>query len=83
METKNHKITLEAISKRKEELRAEIKRQKAQILFSLKQAMAPSPAELKLHPFMQNLNKGMALFDGVMTGIKIIRRIKAFLKRMK
>ena len=55
----------------------------SRIVYSMKQTMAPSPAELKLHPFMQNLNKGIALFDGAMTGIKIIRRVKAFLKRMK
>ena len=83
MKTENPKITLEAISKRKEELRTEIAKQKARIVYSMKQTMAPSPAELKVHPFMQNLNKGIALFDGAMTGIKIIRRVKAFLKRMK
>lgn len=76
-------ITLEEISRRKAELRLKIEKQRSIIIASVKETFAPTPSETSLHPVMRSFSTGLAIFDGVMTGIKIMRRIKAFFKRMK
>ncbi|RHR83310.1 hypothetical protein DWW69_00480 [Bacteroides sp. AF16-49] len=81
--TQQKTITLEEIGKRKEALRLQIEKQRSVIISSVKKTFAPTPTEKAAHPIMQSFNTGLAIFDGVMTGIKIMRRVKAFLKRMK
>ena len=80
--TQQKTITLEEIGKRKEALRLQIEKQRSVIISSVKKTFA-TPTEKAAHPIMQSFNTGLAIFDGVMTGIKIMRRVKAFLKRMK
>lgn len=76
-------MTLEEIGRRKKALRKEMEEQMAVIIASSKKLFSPTPSETSLHPLMRNFNTGFAIFDGVMTGIKLIRRVKAFFKRMK
>lgn len=83
--TTNVKITLEDISKRKEEIRKEIEVQQSAIIGSIRNIFVPEPSgsASSASSMMRSFNTGMAIFDGVMTGIKIMRKVKAFFKRMK
>lgn len=75
-------ITLENIAGRKAELRKEIDEQKTCMATSAKAIFAPLLPDPSSNPLMRSFNTGMAIFDGVMIGFKIMKSIrKLFLKR--
>ena len=76
-------ITLEDIAQRKTTLKKQLDEQRSAIIATAKQTFAPSKEEASLHPLMQSMSRGLAIYDGMMTGIKVMRRIKSFLKRIK
>ena len=76
-------ITLEEIARRKSELKQQLDEQRSIIIATAKETFAPTSEETSLHPLMQGMNRGLAIYDGVITGIKIMRRIRFFFKRMK
>lgn len=76
-------ITLEEIHKRKEAVKLQMDKQKNIIISSVKEAFSPTPAEKAAHPLIKKFSTGVAIFEGLMTGIKIIRKIKAIFKRKK
>lgn len=80
METnKQHKMTLEEIASRKAELKQDLEIQKNIILASFKEVSEPfnMTSPLKL---VKNFSSGFAIFEGVMFGLKIIRRVRGFFK---
>lgn len=79
----NKKVTLEDITRRKEEVRKEITAQNKVIVSSVRNIFAPEPTDSSTSSLMRSFNTGMVIFDGVMTGIKIMRKIRAFFRRMK
>ena len=42
-----------------------------------------APATNKADAIMRSLNTGMAIFDGVVMGIKIMRKIRAYFRNMR
>lgn len=76
-------ITLEDISKRKLEVLSQIKVQKETIQNTASDLFSPVKATNKMELVMNSVNSGMAAFDGIMTGIKIIRRIRSLFRRRK
>lgn len=77
------KITLEDIIQRRNELKKEIDTQNKVIIKSVRNIFAPEPSGSPTNAMMKSFTTGLAIYDGVMTGIKIMRKIRAFLKRMK
>lgn len=72
------KITLETIAQRKAELLEEINAQKETIAMTARSIFAPlAPAASKGNALMRSFNTGMAIFDGVMLGIKMMRKIRS------
>ena len=76
------KITLEDIAQRKQEVLQEICDQK--------QAMADatsripgiqSPPSAALNAGMRSFSTGMAIFDGVMLGMKMIRKVRGLFRK--
>ena len=64
------KFTLEEIAERKKKL--------------LKEIHAPlAPATNKADALMRSFNTGMAVFDGVVMGIKIMRKIRAYFRNLR
>lgn len=77
------KITLEEISERKLQLLKEIRMQKETIGTSAKNLFAPlAPATSKADSIMRSFNTGMAVFDGVVMGIKIMQKIRKYFKHV-
>lgn len=81
MEATKQEITLEDISKRKEELLKELRQQKESMKAIATDLFAPVRPSNKVDAVMHSINSGIAIFDGVMLGMKVIKRIrKAFQK---
>lgn len=76
-------VTLEEIALRKQQLLMQIRSQKAKIQLTAGDLFAPVTAETKMEMFMNSVNSGIAMYDGVMTGIKVVRRIRNFFKSKK
>ena len=76
-------ITLEEISRRKKEVKKQIEIQKVLMTSTASELFSPTKATNKMEFFMNSFNSGMAVFDGVMTGLKIMRRIRLLFKKKK
>ena len=79
-----HKVTLEEITQRKKKLLEEIRAQKQAMNDTVHEIFAPlAPATTKADSIMRSFNTGMAIFDGVMLGIKIMRKVRKYFRSMK
>lgn len=77
-------ITLETIAQRKEEMRQKIELQKQVMTDTAKEILSPlAPAANKGNAIMRTFNTGMAVFDGVMLGMKMMKRLRNALNRKK
>lgn len=76
------KITLEDIARRKEEVLIEIRVQKEAMTATAKEIVAPLASVASTgNTLMQSFNTGMAIFDGVMMGIKIMRKVRSLFRK--
>lgn len=79
-----HKFTLEEIIERKKKVQEEIQAQKKAMVNITQEIFTPvSPAVSRTSALMQSFNTGMAIFDGAMMGIKVMRKIRSYLKKLK
>ena len=76
-------ITLEEISRQKKDVYRQIKEQKQLIQLTATDLFAPGKAANKVELFMNSVNSGIAVVDGVMTGMKVMRRVRSFFRRKK
>lgn len=77
----SQKITLEDITRRKEELQKEIRSQQDVMAMTARNIFAPLvPAASAGNAMMRSFNTGMAIFDGVMLGVKMIRKVRSLFK---
>lgn len=75
-------ITLEDIAQRKQETLAKIKEQKEIMAEITHEIFAPlAPAASGASALMRSFNTGMAIFDGVMLGMKVMRKVRAMFRR--
>lgn len=71
------KITLEDIAQRKVELLKEIRNQQQVMASTARSIFAPlAPAASAGNALMRSFNTGIAIFDGVMLGIKMIKKVR-------
>lgn len=78
------KITLEEIEERKKELLNDIHAQKKAMTATTREIFAPlAPATNKADAIMRSFNTGMAIFDGVVMGIKIMKKIRAYFRNLR
>jgi hypothetical protein len=75
--------TLELITQRRIEKKEEINQSKACICNLTKQLVAPQKSKSKIEYLMQNINSGIAAYDGIMTGLKILKRIRKYFAQKK
>lgn len=76
-DTSDLPITLETIAQQKAKLRQQIQQRKDTMTILAKEIVAPvAPATGKAGLMMRAFNTGMAAFDGVMLGLKIIKRMR-------
>ena len=76
-------ITLEEISRQKKDVYRQIKEQKQLIQLTATDLFAPVKAANKVELLMNSVNSGIAVVDGVMTGMKVMRRVRSFFRRKK
>lgn len=83
-ETPKTNITLEMILRQKVAKQAEIRESKQRINDISRQIFHPAQeAATGANALMNNFQSGMVIFNGVMTGFKIIKRIRTFFLRKK
>lgn len=81
---KPQEITLEEITRRKELLLLEIQDQKEIMTEITREIFAPlQPAANKADAIMRSFNTGMAIFDGVMMGVKVMRKVRSYFSKLK
>lgn len=75
-------VTLESIAQQKATLLQEIRTQKETMTALTREIFAPlEPATNKTNAMMRAFNTGMAMFDGAMLGLKMIRKVKSFFRK--
>ena len=74
-------MTLEKICQLKAEKLAEIRASKQRMTEQARELFRPSETVDKAHTMMNGFSSGIAIFNGVMTGFKIIRRIRNLFRR--
>ena len=76
------KITLEDIAQRKQEILQDIRNQKQAMADTTRRIFAPlAPADSGGSSLMRSFNTGMAIFDGVMLGMKMIRKVRGLFRK--
>lgn len=76
------KITLEDVAQRKQKVLQEISDQKRIMTNITHRIFAPlTPAASSSNALIRSFNNGMAIFDGVMIGMKIIRKIRRLFRK--
>ena len=70
--------TLEELTQRKAALRQDIHAQKERMTRLGRDLVAPlAPAAEKSNSLLRAFNRGMAVFDGIMLGLNVMRKFKA------
>ena len=77
----NKPITLEMICQQKAEKLTEIRASKQKITESARQLFHPIETTGGTNMLVNNFSSGIAIFNGVITGFKIIKRIRSLIKR--
>lgn len=75
--------SVESIAQRRAEKKEEILRSKARIQNLIQELFAPQKSKNQMDNMMQHINAGIAAYDGLMTGLKILRRVRGFFSRNK
>lgn len=79
--TPKSKFTLEMICQQKEETLAEIRASKQRISDSVGHLFKLEESAEDSHTVMHNFNSGIAIFNGLITGFKIIKKIRNFFRK--
>lgn len=74
-------ITLDMICQQKAEKLTEIRASKQRITDRTRELFHPTETYESANALMNNFSSGIAIFNGVMTGFKIIKRIRSFFRR--
>ena len=63
----------------------EIRAQKTVMAHTAREIFAPllTPAASKTNALMRSFDTGMAIFDGVMLGVKFMRKVRSYFRRIK
>ena len=74
-------ITLDTIYQQKMERLTEIRASKQRMTESVSHLFKPEASEDASQALMHNFNSGIAIFNGLLTGFKIIKRIRNFFRK--
>ena len=78
MNTQQPYYTIEIIRQQRLNKKEELSQSKERMQQLAHQLFAPQESKNKFEGMMQHINMGIAAYDGVMTGVKILRRIRYF-----
>lgn len=77
------KYSIQIISERKNNKKAELRASKEKIHELTQNLFSPPETKNKMDLIMHHFNTGIAAYDGIMTGVKIYRRIKGYFSGRK
>ena len=87
MNNSNHnpqKFTLDDIARRKHEVLTEIHNKKDMMSDLAHLIFAPAPpATTRAGGLMHSLNTGIAIFDGALLGLKMMRKVRSFFHKKR
>lgn len=76
-------ITLADIAHRKAQVKQDIREQKKQITLTAGNLFSPlTSAGSSVNSLIKSFNTGVVIFDGVMLGFKIMKKIRKFFRRI-
>lgn len=81
MEEEVKTYSLESISSQRKNKKAEIQVSKMKMQQIAQDLFAPPATKNKMEGLMQHVNTGIAAYDGIMTGMKILQRIRGFFRK--
>ena len=77
-------VTLESIAQKKAMLLQEIRLQKEIMTGLTQEILAPlEPATIKANAMMRAFNTGMAVFDGIVLGVKVMKKFRIIFGRKR
>lgn len=76
-------ITLEVIAQRKAEKLEEVQQAKKDMVQTMHDLFSPVEQKGGVEGIMQHINTGIAVYDGVRTGIKIMQRVRGYFQKKK
>lgn len=79
----NEGITLEEIQRRKAVIKKQLDARKKVMQVKTHALFAPSEPVTRLDHAMNLIGNGIAVYDGVMMGLRIMGRVRGFFKRKK
>ena len=77
------KYTVQQIVSLRMKKRQELQDTKNRIVDLTEDLFAPRHSKNKMENMMQHVNAGIAAYDGLRTGLRVLRRIRSFFRRKK
>ena len=74
---------LESIRQMRMSKREELKESKKRMITIGQELFNPPQSKSKMDSMMNHVNAGIAAYDGIMTGMKILQRVRRFFRRSK
>lgn len=75
--------SMEFISQKRAEKKQQLRESKERIQSLAQELFAPQESRNKVDSLMQHVNAGIAAYDGIRTGMMILRRIRALFPKKK
>lgn len=76
-------LTLESLARMKAEKLKEVRASKKRMSEQAQRLFVPSKIPSEGSALMQSISSGIAIFDGIMTGIRIMRKIQRFFSKRR
>ncbi len=76
-------ITLETIARLKADKRAEIKQTQEKLMHTVNELFAPVENKGGVEGLIHHINTGIAMYDGVRMGIKVIQRVRHYFRKRR
>lgn len=78
-DSRNQEITLDTLRERKENVLEQIRKDKEKIGNQWNEMTAPVETNTKGEYILKMIDNGLAIYDGLMLGLKLMRRFRGFL----
>ena len=75
--------SVDIITRLRTEKKQELRESKERILNLTQELFTPQKSKNKAENLMQHINAGIAAYDGIRTGLMVLRRIRGFFNRKK
>lgn len=81
--SKNKTYTFADIEQERTALQKEMRKHRQAMNEKARTLFTPPPADTKAEKLMNNINRVVAIYDGVMLGLKLVNRFRGFFRKKK